>query len=201
MDILEFYNKAKAYVIEHDYSNEISVVKNRELKNLTAKQFLREYVYVVLNAGMRNQTAEKIYMEWLKHGSDSVGHNGKRAAIKRAEHYYYDWYGFFMGVHELEDQLMYLESLPWIGPITKYHLARNLGIDVAKPDRHLTKLAELMGFKDVQTMCDEVHRKTGERVGVVDVVLWRYCNLTGLDPTDPLIKTYLKPDDWGEASI
>jgi hypothetical protein len=32
-----------------------------------------------------------------------------------------------------------LKTLPYIGPITAYHLAKNLGLPVAKPDRHLPR--------------------------------------------------------------
>ena len=73
-----------------------------------------------------------------------------------------------------------METLPWIGPITKYHLARNLGIDVAKPDRHLVRLAKRFGYNEstgVQQMCEELAERTRDRIGVVDVVLWRYANL------------------------
>ncbi len=74
-------------------------------------------------------------------------------------------------------KIIYLGSLPFIGDITKYHLARNLGIDVAKPDRHLTRLAKIFHYDDVQEMCKYLSDKTGDRIGTVDVVLWRYCTL------------------------
>lgn len=71
----------------------------------------------------------------------------------------------------------YLGTLPWIGKITKWHLARNMGIDVAKPDRHLVRLCEEFGFKDVQKMCGFISKRTGDRIGLVDVILWRALNL------------------------
>jgi hypothetical protein len=39
------------------------------------------------------------------------------------------------------DPLGVLQSLPYIGPVTCYHLAKNIGLQVAKPDHHLTRLA------------------------------------------------------------
>jgi hypothetical protein len=42
------------------------------------------------------------------------------------------------------ERLEYLGSLPWIGAITKYHAARNFGVDCVKPDIHLTRLAALL---------------------------------------------------------
>ena len=75
------------------------------------------------------------------------------------------------------DKIEYLDSLPMIGPITKYHLARNLGIDCAKPDRHLVKLAKYFGYPSVQQMCEDISKESGYRIGTVDVILWRYCNM------------------------
>lgn len=143
---------------------------------MDSKTFLLEYVYVVLNSGMKNQVAEKIYRRFLEEGSKSIRHEGKRKAIVKAQLYYKTWFKELKHGSVLE-KLDYLETLPWIGPITKYHLARNLGIDVAKPDRHLQRIADHFKYNDVQKMCNTLSLMTGERVGVVDVVLWRFCNL------------------------
>lgn len=77
------------------------------------------------------------------------------------------------------DKISALEELPWIGGITKYHLARNMGLDCVKPDRHLVRLAERYGFEDPHLMCNYLAKQFKERVGTIDVILWRYCNLTG----------------------
>ena len=67
-----------------------------------------------------------------------------------------------------------------IGPITKFHLARNIGIDCAKPDRHLVRIAERFGWKDnIQGMCVKLAAYSGWRIGTVDLILWRYCNMHG----------------------
>ncbi len=67
-----------------------------------------------------------------------------------------------------------LKSLPWIGDVTKYHLARNLGVDVAKPDVHLTRLAKKFGYDDVGRMCADLAAEFDERVAAVDGILWEY---------------------------
>jgi len=76
---------------------------------------------------------------------------------------------------DTNDKVEYVASLPMMGPITKYHLARNIGIDCAKPDRHLQRLAARFGYSDVQTMCGEIAKKSGYRIGTVDLILWRFC--------------------------
>jgi len=65
------------------------------------------------------------------------------------------------------------------GPITKYHLARNLGVDCVKPDRHLARLAERFGYGTPDAMCRAIQDELGGRLGTIDAVLWRYCNLRG----------------------
>jgi hypothetical protein len=51
-----------------------------------------------------------------------------------------------------------------------------MGIDCAKPDRHLQRLADRFGYSNVQTMCREIANESGYRIGTVDLILWRYCN-------------------------
>jgi hypothetical protein len=72
------------------------------------------------------------------------------------------------------DALSILETLPFIGSITKFHLAKNLGLEVAKPDRHLVRLADRFGYKDVQTMCRDIFEFCGDKIAVADLVLWRF---------------------------
>jgi len=71
----------------------------------------------------------------------------------------------------------FLQTLPYLGKITSYHLARNIGLDVAKPDRHLTRLSAEYGFTTAQEMCEFIAKNVGERIGTVDVILWRAINL------------------------
>lgn len=179
--LFEFYHNAKRYVIGHGFKEEIDIVEQRTVEQQDATSFFFEYVFVVLNSGMKNQIAEKIYKRFLEEGTIAIGHPGKRKAVEKAldGERYKRWWHHLKNVMTVSGKLNYLESLPWIGKITKYHLARNLGLDVAKPDRHLVRLADNFGYKDVQTMCEDIAERTGDRIGVVDVVLWRYMNLLG----------------------
>ena len=73
--------------------------------------------------------------------------------------------------------MFYLESFPFIGPITKFHLAKNIGIDVAKPDRHLSRISKMLGFASVQELCESISQRIDEKVSVVDLVIWRYATI------------------------
>jgi thermostable 8-oxoguanine DNA glycosylase len=49
-------------------------------------------------------------------------------------------------------------------------------MDFAKPDRHLVRIAKSYKL-EVEEMCLNLSKQTGERIGVVDVVIWRAANL------------------------
>jgi len=199
-DILTFYQKAKEICIRSGYQNEIDWVEKRKLEDQTADDFGRQFMYVILNSGMNNKIAEGIYVKAMKHGMMAIGHPGKRAAIIKGLEMKEQWFNELKSKKTLNEQLTFLESLPWIGPITKYHLARNLGIDVAKPDRHMVKVAHHFNFPNVQKLCEAVSLKTDERIGTVDVVLWRAMHITeGKILEDAIIKKSL--DDAKEGRI
>ncbi|MHC5057062.1 MAG: hypothetical protein ACYTKD_20485 [Planctomycetota bacterium] len=78
----------------------------------------------------------------------------------------------------LADPLVGLQEFPYIGPTTVKHLAKNLGMDIAKPDRHLLRITEAAGFGNAQELCSALSAMTGDPVSVVDVVLWRYATIS-----------------------
>jgi len=142
-----------------------------------ADAFARETAYVVLNSGFKNSVAAPILercMIALKAGRSAArefGHEGKSKAI--------DWIwaereALFADYRAAGDKIAFLRSLPWIGPVTAWHLAKNLGGDHAKPDVHMERLAR----RDKTTthkLCDRLARQTGYRVARIDTVLWRAC--------------------------
>lgn len=75
----------------------------------------------------------------------------------------------------IADPIKELQIFSFIGPITSWHLAKNLGLQIAKPDRHLIKFASRVGYgEDVQGLCTNIANVSGEPVNVVDLILWRY---------------------------
>ncbi len=71
----------------------------------------------------------------------------------------------------------WLTRLCYIGPVTCWHLAKNVGLDVVKPDRHLVRMARASGARDPTSLCAFFANMAGDRLGVVDLVLWRYATL------------------------
>ena len=75
----------------------------------------------------------------------------------------------------LKQPIVELQKFPFIGPITAWHLAKNLGLPIAKPDRHLLKLSNWLGYgENVHELCASIAESSGELVSVVDLILWRY---------------------------
>ena len=76
-----------------------------------------------------------------------------------------------------KDPINTLQRFKFIGPVTAFHLAKNIGIPLAKPDRHLQRIAHLEGYDDVQKFCHDIAERSGDKIQVVDVVLWRYATI------------------------
>lgn len=142
-----------------------------------ADDFAREVIFVICNSGMKNTVALRIFQRCMVALASDVDvqsvfhHSGKSAAISRVWKERSEMYHKFV---KASDQLGFLEGLPWIGRITKYHLAKNFGLDVAKPDVHLQRLAAREGTT-AQALCARIAAETGFRTATVDTVLWRAC--------------------------
>ena len=176
------YIDIKEELISLGYADEIDYIEGlRECSS--AEDFFLSYLWVVLNSGMKEQIARKIYERILKAIGDNIPignvfrHKGKIKAINQAKAYYVNWYFIYQSKKSYVEKLQYLKTLPFIGKITKYHLLRNLGnLDFCKPDRHLVRIARQSNTTP-QTLCEKLSEETGDKVGVVDVVIWRSCNL------------------------
>jgi hypothetical protein len=110
----------------------------------------------------------------LKEGrsaSQVFGHPGKAAAIDTI---WADRNELFDGYRRASVKLDFLAELPWVGEITKLHLAKNLGASAAKPDVHLLRLANHEGTTPAR-LCRRLARLTGRSVPAIDTVLWRAC--------------------------
>jgi len=78
----------------------------------------------------------------------------------------------------------YIRKLPrpnWMGPTNSRFLAKNLGFDLAKDDRHMKRLASQNGYpanaQGVQCFAEKISQCVGERVSVVETVLWNASKL------------------------
>jgi hypothetical protein len=134
-------------------------------------------IFVICNSGMKHTVARGVYNRVISalQGGESArtafNHIGKAAAIDKI---WADRLALWRGYLDATDKLAFCAELPWIGEITKYHLAKNFGAQVAKPDVHLQRLADREGVT-AQALCERLATETGWKVSTVDTLLWRAC--------------------------
>lgn len=143
----------------------------------SADEFAERAIYVICNSGMMNRIALPIFERCMvalyegRSAATEYGHPGKRVAIDQIwqnRHQLFEQY--CRAPHDIDQ----LQELPWIGPVTVFHLAKNLGADVAKPDVHLERLAR-RDRTTSQTLCRRLSRASGYRIATIDTLLWRAC--------------------------
>lgn len=148
-----------------------------------AEDFASEAIFVICNSGMKNTVARMIFDRIMPHvragrsAGEGFGHKGKVAAIDAIWRDRDAWFDGFMAA---EDKVEFCQTMPWVGGITKYHLAKNFGAQVAKPDVHLKRLADREGISS-QTLCERLSDISGHKVATVDLLLWRACAVGIID--------------------
>ncbi len=174
----ERYQELRGAIIAAGYAGEIEWAEGVKAP-ATADDLAGEAIWVILCSGMKEQIARKISDKvWPAiHDGKPVagvfGHKGKAAAI---ETIWRDREKLLISFRRVNDKVEWCKRLPWIGDITKWHLAKNLGVDCAKPDIHLSRLANHYGTTPAN-LCRRLADASGDRVATVDLVIWRACNL------------------------
>lgn len=172
------YMDLKAAIIDRGYAEEIDWAQSiRPVSD--PMDFWTEYAWVVLNSGMKEQIARMIWekVRPVVHGggtaSSVFGYRAKARGIDlvfTARHHLLRTYRATPDA----EKMGWLRTLPFIGPITVFHLAKNYGFDCAKPDRHLVRIA---GAEGTHALCARLAAATGDRIATVDLVIWRAANL------------------------
>jgi hypothetical protein len=191
------YVRAKTKVLAAGYIYEVIWQKNVRTEQLTESDLLMECAWAILSSGMRESVVRKkffgigeAFCGWSSaeiivcHSDECVrlalalfGHKGKIEAIAQCARIIYEK-GFESLRRELEfDPIGALQQFPYIGPITCYHVAKNIGFPVVKPDRHLCRLTELSGYQCPSDLCKALAEYIGDPIAVVDIVLWRFATL------------------------
>ena len=191
------YLDVKEAVIRAGFCHEIDWQFDLSFEYVTETDFIRESAWVVLSGGFRESIVRKVFpkvskafLDWSdaiqiysslescrREGLLAFGHPGKIDAIcdiisMVAMH----------GFGHIRSRIRaygvdFLMELPYVGSVTALHLAKNLGIAVVKPDRHLVRVARAFGCSSPAELCTIVSREVGDPVSVVDLVFWRYATL------------------------
>jgi hypothetical protein len=78
----------------------------------------------------------------------------------------------------VKEVLAWMSTLPFVGANNRYHLARNLGWDVIVKNGPVPRLAGML-HTTAEQLCEGIAAETGERLRVVDLVLWQWGNDVG----------------------
>lgn len=198
--LVDAYLAARNTVISEGYGHEIQWQHNRDLEHVSERDFLRESAWVVLASGMRDLIVRRKFpaisaaFHWWQNAGSIVrdeqlcrsqamsvfGHKGKISAIITIATVVYDL-GFPQVRRKLSEEAVgFIRSLPYMGPATSFHLAKNIGLNVAKPDRHLCRMSVAAGYDQPCDMCQRIGKYVADAVSVIDIVLWRYATIEPL---------------------
>ncbi|WP_286293347.1 hypothetical protein [Methylomarinovum tepidoasis] len=196
---IELFEVARAYC-EDKYPDLIewaSSIDSQTFRNLRFKRFLSEYCWVVYTSGFsadvldgrfeslarafKNFDPDRLYRMRSIKPVLRVFNNERKARnfLSGAKMVYEEGFSNFKKRLK-EEGVDILEHLPGIGKITKYHLAKNIGLlDSAKPDVWLERAA-----RNCDTTVNELVGFLSERYNlsrhVVDIIIWRFSADKGL---------------------
>ena len=195
--IVEIYMKVKEAVIEKGFAAEIDWQDGIRFSQTSESDFLREAAWVVLSSGMREtvirqkfpaiseafffwRSASHIVRKLEQCRARALAifrHRQKiKAIITIAEQIHVQGFEIFKTSIQRRG-VEFIQTLPFMGPATSYHLAKNIGLDVVKPDRHLLRVAAVAGYDSPRLLCQSISESVGDRVSVIDLVIWRFATL------------------------
>ena len=191
------FNSALSRVMDRGWAHEVESIRRVKFDQVDGICFFGEYAHCVYASGWKWAFVDKYwtkltqayrnwdYMEVSKHASEVrvralaiIRHPKKVDAILSCAEKLKSWgWPDFKRWLETMDLLVTPGKFGYIGRATRYHLARNIGADVAKPDRYMLDLANKYGYPKtdagVQALAKRISQLCAERIGVVDAVLWR----------------------------
>lgn len=191
------YFYAKNFVVKQGYFDEIEWQDGLCFDQVTESDFLKEVAWVILSGGMNENVIRRIFPalsnafchfassyqiiknreRCLLKGTGIFNNPAKLNAIIAIAHQIHS-NGYDLFADKIRAQgVDFIRQLPYLGPITSFHLAKNLGINIAKPDRHLVRIAANMGFGCPIEMCKELSNLIQEKSAVIDIVFWRFANI------------------------
>lgn len=204
---VETYKLLKSLITDAGFGDDITWAEKIEPPR-DALEFAREHAFVVCNSGMRAKTACLIFrkvMAALEAGrplSGVFGHEHKCQSIQYVHDHREEFYARFKEVERdgTEAVLEFLQTLPHIGGITRYHLAKNCSISCIKPDRHLVRIASHFDTTP-EELCRALALASGDKITTVDTVIWRAASLELIryEGGVPLIPDW--PDELDEMSV
>lgn len=191
---LSMFDVARQYITESHLEAEVDWQRAVDFETFTESDLLREAAWVILCSGFRERTVRAAFdhvslcfCDW----------ESAKAIVDAGDICARTAFSAFRNVHKIRaisttaeiiyresfpevrrqvmrNPLSALQQFPFIGPITAQHLAKNIGLSIAKDDRHLARVSKEFGYADANSFCDDIAKITGEKSSVVDIIFWRY---------------------------
>lgn len=181
-----YWKCAEEFAVKN-YYNILQKYNNLKPEHMSVDNFFIEYIWCVYVSGFNSKVVYKkfselikVYNPWYKRYNNEEIWNGvekiiankrKFEAIMKTNRLLKDNSWLTFKKHYLSN-IDCIRKLPYMGAITSYHLARNIGLDAIKPDLHLTRLSKHFKFKDPYDMCNKIAMETEWRLGVIDLILF-----------------------------
>jgi hypothetical protein len=196
--LCESYLTARETLVSLGFAHEADWQESRRLSSLSERDFLRQGAWTILASGFREATVRRIFPEisraflnWTSARSIAQHRAGCESRARRVFNHALKIRAIGSLCERVADEgfcnirrkiesngVEFLRTFAFIGPTTSYHFAKNIGFDVVKPDRHLLRLCKAAGFGSPNEMCRVISAITGDRLAVIDIVLWRYATVT-----------------------
>lgn len=195
----EYFKKARLFV-ETFYSDEIKRISSVKFDEVTPELFFRECIWVVHATGFSAKAVgsffprlTEAYGTWEQASTrdfERTWNKVKLVCNNQPKAKGVCWIAKIIdsgikthGWKELKNKEFntpeLLQKLPFIGSVTCYHLARNIGLlDSIKPDLHLVRMAKYWGYDNCIEMCKDLKPENME-LGIVDYILWMNASTFG----------------------
>lgn len=188
-----FYLSIKQLVEGRGFALELAWHERLPHHRHSEREVLEEAVWVIVSVGLADRVVRAIHprlveaFDGLPSADHLVRHRGRlqaaaasafrhagkvEAILQFAAHLAHVGCDHFLAALHHDPELA-LRGLGYFGPASSLHLAKNLGVPVAKPDRHLLRIAAMTGLPP-QALCARIARLSNDDVVVIDYVLWRY---------------------------
>ncbi len=206
------YIRLKNILVNLGYADEIDWQDRVSFDSITQSKLFSEIAWVIISGGLSFYAAFSVFpkmkesfYDWdliqvtkekevvRKQALEIFGHERKVDAIlsicELVDNIGYQTFKTNISIQGID----YLKQLPHVGPVTAYHLAKNIGINVVKPDRHLERIAKALNYSTPTELCWEIAKRTNDKVSVVDIVLWRFATIN-TNYIDSIKRHTLLPD-------
>jgi hypothetical protein len=191
-----FYREALSY-IEKNRGKELNEIRRTSspeyFQQLTVEDFLQEYIWTVYAAGFKVAILEAKFSDLGRAFGDFslnaicrmtsiaqvlrvINHTKKAESVIEGAKMISK-----IGFSNLKRLLVEkgpaaLMDLPYIGPVNKNQLARDIGLaSLHKDDIWIQRLVGLSGSRSGEQMVNRLSQKFGEPPGIIDLILWRFC--------------------------